>query len=112
MHSSLFASFARAIPAERTKKPAIKTKIDYVHSTFYNAQTSPKRIDAFRNKVFECHAQCYTPLEQARQELEDRQRLIFGEPLKYHQKEVKQPVIDIEPEPKKTKASPLPDYDE
>jgi hypothetical protein len=93
------------------KRP-VKTKIDYVRATYYNARTSPKRIDEFRNKVFQSNPELYTPVEQAQQELEERQRLIFGEPLNYHPKEKQGQIIDVEPEPKKLIKSPLPDYDE
>lgn len=94
-------------------KPPIKTKIDYVRPTYYNARTSPKRIDDFRMKVFEHHAQFYTPLEQTRREFEARQQAALGDPLKQPQKQLPGQTIDVKPEPEpKKKASPLPEHDE
>ncbi len=64
----------------------IQAKIDYVSPVKYNRRTSPKRVDAFREKVFQENGEYYTPALEARHEYEDRQRRIFGEPLRFDEK--------------------------
>ena len=81
--------------------PPVKTKVDYVKPTFYSPRFSPKRIDAFRKKVFLTNQDCYTPVLEARREYEERQRRVFGEPLRFDEKPLLKhdsEVIDIEAE--------------
>jgi len=81
--------------------PPVKTKIDYVKPTYYSPRLSPKRIDAFREKVFLANQDCYTPVLEARREYEERQRRVFGEPLRFDEKPLirhDSEVIDIKAE--------------
>ena len=68
------------------EKAPIETNIEHVKPVPYNPRFSPKRIDAFRDAVFEKNGQFYTPMLEARQEYEQRQRIVFGEPLRFDEK--------------------------
>jgi len=63
----------------------VQVKIDYVDTPHYSPRTSPKKNDRFINAVFEAHSQYYTPVLEARNEYEMRQRSLFsdGEPLRF-----------------------------
>ena len=75
----------------------IRVKVEHVKSAPYSPRLTPKRIDAFRAKVFEKNSRYYTPVLEARQEYEDRQRRIFGEPLRFDENPLlSEGVIDIE----------------
>jgi hypothetical protein len=80
-----------------SNNPPIKTKIDFVSPVFYSPILSPKRLETFKQAVFQKNSQYYTPLTEVRQEYQQRQIEVFGEALKYDERPLaKQPVIDVE----------------
>ena len=75
----------------------VRVKVEYVKSAPYSRYLTPKRIDAFRQKVFEKNNRYYTPLVEVRIEYEERQRRIFGEPLRFDERPVlSEGAIEIE----------------
>lgn len=89
-------------------QPPIKTTIDRVQETFYSPILSPKRIDAFRTKVFEKNERYYTPLAEVKQEYQQRQIEVFGEPLRFDEKPlVRGQVIDVKIEGAEDDGSPF-----
>lgn len=78
-----------------SNNPPIKTKIDFVSPVFYSPILSPKRLETFKQAVFQKNSQYYTPLTEVRQEYQQRQIDVFGEPLKYDERPLKEPVIDV-----------------
>lgn len=75
----------------------VRVQIEHVQSAPYSRHLTPKRIDAFRQKVFEKNSRYYTPLLEVRLEYEERQRRIFGEPLRFDEQPLlSEGAIDIE----------------
>lgn len=75
----------------------VRVKIEYVKAAPYSRYLTPKQIDAFRQKVFEKNSRYYTPLLEVRLEYEERQRRIFGEPLRFDERPMlSEGAIDIE----------------
>lgn len=61
----------------------VQIQVEYVKSAPYSPRLTPKRIEAFKQKVFEKNAEFYTPTAEVRREAMERQRAIFGEPLRF-----------------------------
>lgn len=79
----------------------IQTKIEHVQAVRYSPRFSPKRIDAFRQRVFRNHPECYLPVRQAIEIQQTRQIAVFGEPVRFDEKpaiEVKVSSSDQEPD--------------
>lgn len=75
----------------------VRVQIEHVKAAPYSRHLTPKKIDAFRQKVFEKNSRYYTPLLEVRLEHEERQRRIFGEPLRYDERPLlAEGAIDIE----------------
>jgi hypothetical protein len=75
----------------------VRVKVEHVKAAPYSRHLTPKRIDAFRQKVFEKNSRYYTPLGQVRLEYEERQRRIFGCPLRFDERPLlSEGAIDIE----------------
>jgi hypothetical protein len=75
----------------------VRVQIEHVKAAPYSRHLTPKKIDAFRQKVFEKNSRYYTPLLEVRLEHEERQRRIFGEPLRYDERPLlSEGAIDIE----------------
>jgi len=75
----------------------VRVKVEHVKAAPYSRHLTPKRIDAFRQKVFEKNSRYYTPLLEVRLEYEERQRRIFGEPLRFDERPLlSEGAIDIE----------------
>lgn len=82
-------------------------RIDEVKSTPYDKRRTPLRIAQFRQRVIDKNADLYTPVGEIQREIEERQRQVFGSPIRFGARlvaelpaaqEVGQPVIDIAPD--------------
>ena len=82
------------------EKAPVSTQIAFVEPVFWSPyrDSTQKRIDSFRDKVFLANQSYYTPIEDARREYEDRQRRFFGEPLRFDE----QPLIVSDPSDSET----------
>ncbi len=75
----------------------VRVKVEHVKDAPYSPRLTPRRIDAFRRRVFEKNSRYYTPVQEARREYEERQRVIFGEPLRFDERPLlTEGVVDIE----------------
>lgn len=67
-------------------EPPVRTDIDYVTPTPYHPRRSPPRDAAFRQAVFRANPDFYAPADEARKLSEERQRRIFGEPIRFDER--------------------------
>ncbi|OOZ36050.1 hypothetical protein BOW51_08985 [Solemya velesiana gill symbiont] len=63
-------------------KAPIRCKVKEVRQVHYSERYSPEKISKFRESVID-KQDCYTPLTLARQEYQERQTKLFGEPLRF-----------------------------
>ena len=78
----------------------VRVKVKHVSSTLYHERTSEKRLARFREAVYLANPEIYTPALEARQEYEERQKLVFGRALQFDQQAAlpagEDDVIDVE----------------